>query len=389
MRQRPLDSIGSSSTPDSPWWLFGVRGIVLSDETSWIESPLLGDATLMPREPVVAALADESTATDYPLRRRVAGMLHLAPGSEDDVVKSVAPLVEPADSFVAVRRAGRPTDRDAHTDAFARAREVLAVLSLIIFGSNPDATSIGFSGQFRDGKLGARVALSGDGRNVIGFAVQPYVYYPMAMPEGKILRVTRKGVEGQLQHLFHRDLWALATRRAPDVNRSFQAIILRAATRAFDAIHAPTFDARLLGAVTAVEILVGDQSGGWNSLKQRVRALLGKGHEAFRADEVWSARHAYVHDGAEISPVAALLSCGLAASVLFHVAALAGRCKTRDALISYLDLLVAVDRTSALWAGGAESPLKTIQLHLRGPHIFPWLERADAIAVETALHPDS
>lgn len=384
MRQRALKSVVLTPTSAGLWWLFGVRGLVLRPDARWVDQPLFGDATFLLPEVVRDALvADERVEPG--VGSRVATILGLEPSLGDPDTRAIASHVDPADCFLAVRRTGAADDRDTHTAAFRRAHELLALVGLMVFASNPEATTVAFSGQFRDGKLCPRAALSPGRERVEGYGVHPFAYYPMALPQGKALHMSPAMIDHEFRSLFHRDLWDMAvTRDSP-----MRDTVLRAAVRIFDSIHASSFDSRLLGSVTAIEILIGDQAGGWRELKRRTRSLLGPGEDVFRADEVWSARHDYVHQGGEVEPVAALLACGLATSVLFHVAALAGRCKTRAALAGYLDLLAAAQRSDALWEGLPTNPTAQLRLHLAGPHMFPWLPNADLLSVETAIHPDS
>ncbi len=140
----------------------------------------------------------------------------------------------------------------------------------------------------------------------------------------------------------------------------------RAALHLSEAVVSSLAESRVLGGVTAIEILIGEIGMRTDRLERRIRALVGADRYAsLRGKAMFDARNAYVHDGGEASEPVAQRAIALAAEVVCKVADLVRVFRSKQQLTNYLDVVVAAD--SALDGCPAEhvGGLKGVRHHRR------------------------
>jgi hypothetical protein len=177
--------------------------------------------------------------------------------------------------------------------------------------------------------------------------------------------------------LFHSRFVALSevlARQGTTLDNSHVTTILRAALSLADAINAATVSTQLLGAVTALEILLADTYDKYASIERRLKSLLGLADsKKYDAKSIFDARHDYVHAGdrLEMSSVP-MRAIGLAISALARYAEAAKEFPHKQAVMDYLDFIDKADRVSYVWRKEEQDAFNKLLRHKREAYDYPW-----------------
>jgi hypothetical protein len=129
--------------------------------------------------------------------------------------------------------------------------------------------------------------------------------------------------------------------RQPPLPRGLERIITNAALRLSDAVHTFSPSARVIGSVTAIEVLLihDDQNSDYKLLSERTRSLLGPWTSDFyKASAVYKTRHKCVHTGLEVTDQdIELRAVGLALACILRFAEAAWSFPHKQAVLEYLD----------------------------------------------------
>src|SRR5262249_11270252 len=116
------------------------------------------------------------------------------------------------------------------------------------------------------------------------------------------IKISRSNLRKLLTKMVFRKLSEVLLLYSSDLPRSIQKSISQAAIRLSDAIHNTSASAQLLGAVTALEILLTAEEGEkYDSIRQRITSILGEDTtNRYDAKTVFHSRHLYVHRGENV-----------------------------------------------------------------------------------------
>ncbi len=156
----------------------------------------------------------------------------------------------------------------------------------------------------------------------------------------------------------------------------------QSAVRLTEALYVRPPAAQLLGAVTAIEILVSDQIETYDQMRRRIAALLGReALDQYAVEGVLRARHRYVHQG-DPGPARAMVppAMGLALACLVRYAAAAPAFPDKGALLDYLDWAASGDRLARVWTPAEQRTLARGPKHTPAPLTFPFLTPPAAAA---------
>jgi hypothetical protein len=135
--------------------------------------------------------------------------------------------------------------------------------------------------------------------------------------------------------------------------------------RISECLHTARPSSQLLGAVTAIEILLQDQAEGYKVLERRLLALLGDtAKQTFSIEEILRARHEYVHKGIDCDNfhvAAKAISLSICALLVF--ASVATKLSSKVAILRYLDMIFLAEQQG-------EEVLKTLINHERSIPTF-------------------
>lgn len=171
-------------------------------------------------------------------------------------------------------------------------------------------------------------------------------------------------------------LTAILYPQKPSVPRSLRKAVEQSAIRLADALHFASASARLLEAVTSIEILISNHGDSYDSNLQRLSALLGEDAIIqYNAKSVLRARHLYVHKGEEIEdydlPIKAI---GLALSCLLRYAELTRFFKDKDSLVEYLDFLNHGQKLWENWNRDERMAFSELVKHNQKSHYCPFMK---------------
>ena len=357
---------------EADWWMFyPLCGIDVTDARHGLRKPLFGDVTLVSKRH---------------LREVIALMPHHE-GSQESKAKHDASLAsymkqmadeESAEAFLAVRRRGSGDEESDHHEpavvyeARERAYEVASLLAVVTLASDDTQMACGLAEQiYRRPEHLAMLDIEGGWYSLRRSFVNPASLFT---PE-----VDRSLSRAALKRLLLRRPFApltgvLLTKDSllPDsLRRSIKQAVLRLA----DAIHGPTNTAQLLGAVITLELLfrVSDQER-YQVNTQRLVAFLGKpAADRFEIEEIFGARHKFVHEGREVGQEhLAYQAVVLALLCLIRYATAVASFRSKQGFVGYLDFLYQAERQAEQWDDKGRKVVKRLLRHDREAFQLPF-----------------
>ena len=189
--------------------------------------------------------------------------------------------------------------------------------------------------------------------------------YPYLHPG--ITQITREDLLARVEDSRFADLCEVVLwpnkklRKAP-----LRRVIIQAVDRLARALFAVDSSERLLGAVTAMEILLATGRIGYEKIKDRLVALLGdEVGQALRAKDVFEARHKYVHEGKRFETGLADHAVRLAAAALEVYLLVSEEIEDKESIGRYLDLRCRCNELLKGDAGFLKEHLEALPFH---PH---------------------
>ncbi len=353
------------------WWIFfPLRGLDLIDKHPTLKKPLFGDATLLSKshvkEVVHEAKINEKGSPGHDHEKDITML-----------IESKA-LNEEYQSLVAVRRTGKlssglrePSKIFYH--AYSRASEISATLALIFLSRNKRGLTCGLVEQIYhkmqpfsalDITQAQFIISSSWGRNFSHTILDPK----------QSIQFSASQIQDILDSQEFGSFASILLMRNSTCGKSTRRALSASASRLAEAIHSPNRATRLLGAVTAIEILLSESGDTYDAIIRRLVTLLGKPIlEQFRVKELLHSRHLYVHKGEEpqISSNIDLNAIGLALNTIFKYSHLALQFSTKQAIIDYLEL---IDKAHHIREDLGSLVLNDILRHIPTYQIYPFLQ---------------
>ncbi len=350
------------------WWVFyPLTGLSITGPLDSLETPIFGDATIVSKEQadVLLEQIDPDRKTD----------------SKSDlpfVVNYRLPLHTNFHSHLAIRRRGSmPKGHLSSEDSVRslssdRARGLAALLTVVFLASSLNGKTCCLEEQVHTGPSRHLLSINFNGPDLTYSSGDVGSWnYDIRIPKD-VIHVSRHDVEA----IFHQQPYSLLapiiTEQRVPVSSSLKKVLTQAVIRLADAIMSIEGSSQLLGAVTAIEMLLTQSNDKYESNGRRLGALLGKEVlETLDADGVFHSRHMYVHRGLkpERSDVAhrAIMLSMLA---IFRYAYLAYEFNQKTALVDYLDFVSLSDRLVSIWEAKGKSV--NFMLHERTGFDLPY-----------------
>lgn len=366
-----MDSAGSCSTSPA-WWVFRLRGVEITDWALDLDDPMFVDATLVSFGSLGRAILENES------------IIARHGGSIDSVRQGLDAWgwsnQTEFSAFIAVRRSilfdesgpilhSPPPElqskvKELQVAAEQRASEIATALSLVFMRDvGLVYTSCGLERvvpdppSLKDGVVDFETGL-------LSFTVagSPYPYLHPGVTQTTREELVGRVRESRFADLCEIILWpSKKLRKAP-----LRRVIVQAVDRLARALFAVDSSERLLGAVTAIEILLATGRIGYERIKDRLVALLG--HEvgrALKASDVFDARHKYVHEGKRFEVGLADQAVRLAAAALNIYVTVSEEIGDKDSIGRYLDFRCRCDELLEGDAGFLREHLKALPFH---PH---------------------
>lgn len=322
------------------WWVFfPLVGLEITDGDSGLDSPMFGDATVLSKAHI------RQIVSRLNLNERV------SPGHDHDrdivVCMENMTLRDNFHSFIAVKRQGSakvrvPDDapmrfrNEIIERAKPRASRIASLLAIALIAEDKKWRTCGLASQV--GHQRESVAM-------LAFETKEWSMQGSGSGSctrlGDPLRLLRSELSTRIEHGPANRIAAILGPQCSPVARSLTRAVGEAAIRLADALHASSEAAQLLGAVTAIEILITHQGDSYETTKKRIRQLVGESAcEQFEAERVLEERHRYVHRGIEPSHVfLPRKATALALACLIQFAELTTHFDSKNAIVTYLDFL--------------------------------------------------
>jgi hypothetical protein len=251
------------------WWiLYPFRGLDIADEQHDVINPAFGDFTVIAKKHIRQII---------PLLNFTDDTVH-GEQNERDVIYMMenATFREDFDSFIAVRRKGVIDQKgrvpEIVKDARVRAYQIASLFTIIFLAESSTGETCGLVEQIHK-QIQSTVMFDINNK---GFRFQVGGLYPL------IIRPLTKAITlsiDELNLILHKSqyihLKSILLPQRQNLPKSLSHAITQAAIRLSDAIHSVTPSSQLLGAVTSMEILLASQTEKYDSLTNRLSALLG------------------------------------------------------------------------------------------------------------------
>ena len=352
------------------WWiLFPLRGLDVIDEHPDLKNPVFGDATIISKSHIreIVQSAKFNVA--------------MAPGHdhEKDIIFMIehATLEEEYQSLVVVRRSGKlgygSESSKTLYQARSRAVQISATLALIFLAVSENGLTCGLVEQIHH-KTQSIAALDINQKNFmvsIGLGGSP----PRTIRDSKRnIKFSTSQLPDILKNTEFGNLASILLPHKSKCARSIRKALSASASRLSDAIHSPNIATQLLGAVTAIEILLSEPGDSYDDIVRRLSALLGKqALDTFAVQEIFQARHLYVHKGEEPEMFSSIgsKSIGLALNTIFRYSDLALQFSTKQYIIDYLGL---IDKAYRIQEDLGSQALAKILRHTPNYKVPPFLQ---------------
>jgi hypothetical protein len=151
--------------------------------------------------------------------------------------------------------------------------------------------------------------------------------------------------------------------------------ITQATVRLASSIHSSEHSTQLLGAVTSIEILLGEPKDKYDTVQHRLEMLFGKPtFDELKVDKLLKARHLYVHDGKDIEDKKlAGQTIALALSCLLCYAEAIQQFESKHTFGQYLNFIYEAEKVAKAnkWDEVTKAEFrKLIYKHRQGRHVF-------------------
>ena len=355
------------------WAFFPLKGLDVLNKTADLDRPMFGDATILSLAHIPSLLSLLSKS----MKGSAASDLSQTTKSILDYVNSV----EEFQSFVVVRRtASTPAPRSQSgplsqeqwfVSARRRACLIASLISLVLLARSKRGRTCG---------LVEHLGRSSENFFVMDFDVGTWAFQGggggghMIYAREQTVRLTRAKLLAAVGAKSFRVLSSVCLLRRDKLPKSLGNSIAEATLTLGIAVHSEMPERRLLGAVTAMEILLSDDLGRYETTERHLEILVGeKSRHSFRAKEVFRSRHAYVHRGQRISdPTLPLAATRLALLCLVRFAQCAPRFRSRTEMMDYLDMTSKTQSIS--WNSEQKTGLRKLTKLSTTPLKFPFLK---------------
>ncbi|PAD73244.1 hypothetical protein CHH67_20355 [Paenibacillus campinasensis] len=322
------------------WFFFPLKGLLLKDTINSISNPIFHDATIISREQIegILPILDSSNST----KNDSNNIIYLF---EDD-------FYDDFDVYLAIKRTGIIPIPDGSKPellkkATARAYEIAALLTIVYFEWNGHKGTCGLLEQmhrynktimaYNFESKGFNIHLSDPITNIIE---TPEDYLEFTHSEITDLLNSERYVELSTIIINYRY-----------ISSQLRSTVILSVLRLSSAIHSLDYSSQILGCVTAIEILFSEQGDGFGLIKKRVRALVGQMYDSLSVEEVFNARHLFVHKGTSIDDQSiALKAIKLAIEVLIYYSKSTQKGITSKKQMSeYLDVIYTANKYALNW----------------------------------------
>lgn len=338
------------------WWVFfPFVGLNITDQEIGLDNPIFGDVAILSREHMEAVL-----------RRNMSNLI--PDGRLEQIIEWVKnpSFIEAqkdvVQSYLAVRRMGaleknvdsvRNVDKPA-IEAKKRAEEISALLTLIFLSCGMSGETCGLLEQiqFRTAQSITMISANYDGE--FKFSNYPLNHSlsssPVLLDSKSSIQISSNELKALLEQAEFSSFSSimLNSKRIPKTSRQ---VLVQSCIRLTESVLSPSFSTQLLGAITAIEILLTFNSDSkFETIKKRTEILLGeKLYAQYETDLIFEARHEYVHKGKDVSRNISAKALALAFSCILSYSDIAHLFKRTEKISAYLDFLGASEKIKSEW----------------------------------------
>lgn len=351
------------------WWVFfPLKGFELTNTRHDLKNPMFKDITFVTKKHmdsiVLLLKLNQRMAPNYDHEKDLLIMLKNATFGED------------FNTFLAVKRTGNiergVRESKLVTAAKRRAYEVASLLTITCLYGNKRGETCGLVEQLhRRIETIAMLELKNG-----SFAYQRGGGYSRMILDW---RYNFKMSRSELKKFFHQTPFAgltavLLTQQAT-IGRHLRNLIIQAAIKLADAIHANAISSQLLGAVTVIELLLGEQGDSYEVIQKRLLGLVGRNAiDRYQASQIFRDRHLYVHKGEDIKEYSVSTNAiALALLSLLIYSDTAPSFKNKLEIVQYLDFINHAGRIYKTWNDKEKAAYSTLLRHRQKQHKFAFI----------------
>ena len=351
------------------WWaFFPLMGFVIKDEKDDLEKPIFGDFSIISTEQIKDVVSrlelNERGKPGHDHEGQVLALIDFK-GARQENYKS----------YLAIKRVGSfsPDERSSKLllDMETRAKEVSALLTLVFLYDNKHGRTCGLVEQLhRNHKK--RVLMQLDTGN-FSYQMGGHTGGMLLSPE-RYIKLKREELNEYIYQNKFINLTNTLLRKSKG-SKSIRNSIIQSALRLSDSIHAIDISSRVLGVITAIEILISELGDSFDTIKRRLRVLIGVNQfDKYSANEVFMTRHRYVHKGKQIEDwEISLKAIALGLLCLFHFAEASYGFRNRMEFIHYLDFVNKAQMLESSWGSEEKKAFNTLLHHSNDYHSFGFI----------------
>lgn len=311
------------------WWIFfPFAGLDVIEDQNGLASPIFKDVAIVSRKNIRKIVQQLNLQQDMPSE------------NAEFILDMIENPVEEFQSYIVVRRTGEMQSDEYLSKpaliAKERAEQVAALLALVFLARGTLGKTCGLVEQIHFNMQSITMLNLENGSFKHSFNSSSNSYL---LDNFNSIKIRRENLLNILAEDDFKGLSEIILPQKSSLPKSIRNAVIQSSVRLTEAIHSPKLSTKLLGAVTAIEILLTDQPTDYKTIKNRISALLGSDlSNQYNVEIILKTRHEYVHEGKEVlnektpvNAVALALSCILAYLDIVKLFSV------KSSLLTYLD----------------------------------------------------
>lgn len=334
------------------WWVFfPFTGLDITDKKNGLISPIFGDVAIVSKKHIGQII--QNLKLDE----------HMPSENAEFIADMIENPVDEFQSYIAVRRTGI-LNADEYLskpalEAKERAEQIAALLALVFLARSTSRKTCGLVEQIHSRVQSISMLDLENGGFSHSFSS---VSNSSVLDAGNLIEISAKELTSILEKEEFKSLAQIILLQKSSLSKSLRNTTIQSSVRLMEAVHSPKFSTMLLGAVTAIEMLITDQPTDYKIIKNRITTLVGKHLSSlYDLEKIMETRHEYVHKGKEVSDdKIATKALALALSCILAYSDIVTSFKLKSDLLSYFDFVIASGKIENNWSSTQKKNFQTL-----------------------------
>ncbi len=360
------------------WWIFfPFAGLSITDQYPELAKPVFGDVAIISKKHMESVLR-RSLSKHMPKEN----FEQLMEWVQNSFVEGVQEVFQ---SYLAVRQTGI-LDSDNETthkpdklalEAKKRASEISSLLTLFFLANGTSGETCGLVEQIQIAMPQNITILGADYGGSFKFSNYPLNHSLASSPildSESSLHMSSQELSNILTQNGFDNFYQIMSSPKRLVPKSSHNSIVQSSLRLSESVLSANFSTRLLGAITAIEILLTKEITPFKVTKHRVKTLLGESLcTQYKLENVFTTRNNYVHDGKEIEEDMSTKAIALALACILSYSDIAHLFSSKDNILAYLDFISTSEEIVSEWNQQEQQSFQNLLRHAQNRQLFPFV----------------